>query len=200
MRVATDETIEVRVSVPMARQLFRPCDPEFIRDVCHARCCDAPGTEYGAKVSIFESELPVIQSHGGEVDERGFLKPREGEKGCPFKEPESKLCVLHATGEKPSGCIASPFTFNRNRLLIVRNRYRLLKCYKAEGAVPAYRAHFASLVLIFGAREAERIRDVLDAGTGEKAIEAWARADVVREMETADAIKRGRTTSDEGGG
>lgn len=191
MRVDGTETVPVRVSVPMARQRFRPCDPDFIRDVCKAACCDAPGSEYGAKVSIFEGELPVVRSHGGEVDERGFLRPKPGEKGCPFKEEGSNLCVLHATGEKPSGCIASPFTFNANRLLIVRNRYRLLKCYKAEGAIAAYRAHFASLVLIFGAREAERIRDVLDGGFAERALEAKARADVVREMEIADSIKRG---------
>lgn len=192
MRVTTSETVRVRVSVPMAMQRFRPCDPEFIRDVCHARCCDAPGTEYGAKVSVFESELPVIQSHGGEVDERGFLKPREGEKGCPFKNRKTHLCKLHASGEKPSGCIASPFTFNSNRLLIVRNRYRLLKCYKAEGAIPVYRAHFPSLVLIFGATEADRIRGMLDDGYDGKTIRADARAEVVHQMEVADAIKRGR--------
>jgi hypothetical protein len=66
---------------------------------------------------------------------------------CPFKTAAG-YCGTHMS--KPFGCRVSPFTLNRSGTLIVRNRYRLLKCYKAKGSLPAWRAHSQSLREIIG--------------------------------------------------
>jgi hypothetical protein len=76
---------------------------------------------------------------------------------------------------KPSGCVVSPFTVNRSGTLIVRNRYRLLPCFKAEGAVPVVVAHRAGLEVLFGVEGAGRVVDaVLDPGRVEA---LWVEAD-----------------------
>jgi len=80
---------------------------------------------------------------------------------CPFKTSEG-FCNNHES--KPIGCKSSPFTFNDKGLLIVRNRYRSIRCYKCEGAAPAYDAHRWSLGQIFGAVEADRIAGEGKAG------------------------------------
>jgi len=96
----------------------------------------------------------------------GLLLPRSGEKRCPFKA-DNDLCGLHFTEDKPFGCIASPFTLNKNNTLIVRNRYRMLKCFKDGKNIPAYKAFRASLDLIFGDKEAIRICNHFDTGGGD---------------------------------
>lgn len=140
----------MKISAAMMRQPFHGCTPEFIKDVCQGRCCRSPGakTGTGTMVTIHPSEVRRVERAGGVVVD-GLLLPREGERQCPFQGDEY-LCGLHGTAAKPFGCIASPFTLNENDTLIVRNRYRLLPCYKTEGAPPAYEAFYASLELIFG--------------------------------------------------
>jgi DNA modification methylase len=178
---------EVRVSAAMLRQLFHPCDPAFIADVCHAHCCESSTSRSGIMVTIHPKDLPAIAAAGGVVRD-GLLQPRRGEKKCPFKTP-ADLCGLHGTSAKPFGCIASPFTFNNRGKLVVRNRYRVLKCFKAAGAIPAYQAHRGSLELIFGKAEAARIAAHLDAGCGD--LTAMVSDETYRRMAENDAIKQG---------
>jgi hypothetical protein len=117
-------------------------------------------------VAIHPSERAAIEARGGKVDAGGMLQPAEGKKLCPFKTDEH-LCGLHFTEAKPFGCRASPFTINDSGTLIVRNRYKLLRCYDDGKRQPAYQAFRASLDLIFGAEEAARICVHLDAGGGD---------------------------------
>lgn len=159
------DLVSVKVSAAMARQQFNGCDPEYIRTVCRAHCCESSTAPGGTLITIHPSEIPTIQALGGIVY-RGELLPRPGERRCPFKTP-ANLCGLHDTPHKPFGCIASPFTLNRNDTLIVRNRYRLLKCYRDGRRLPAYVAFRASLDLIFGEDESARICLHLDSGGGD---------------------------------
>lgn len=147
----------VKISIASMWQRFNGCEPEYIRDVCHARCCDAPSRPGGTLISIHESEVPVIVRRGGEV--RDGLLVTDGV--CTFKT-DDHLCSLHFTPDKPFGCIASPFTLNKTDTLIVRNRYRSLKCYRPHDrskglGIPAYEAFRASLDLIFGRHVASEI-------------------------------------------
>jgi len=116
-------------------------------------------------ITVHPSEVAAIAALGGVVVD-GLLQPKAGCRKCPFKTGDN-LCGIHFTGSKPFGCIASPFTLNANDTMIVRNRYRLLKCYNDGRKIPAYKSFRASLDLIFGQAEAERICRHLDAGGGD---------------------------------
>lgn len=155
----------VKISAASARQEFAGCRPDYIRDVCHARCCDAPSSPVGTMITIHPTEEPRIVALGGTVID-GMLQPREGERVCMFRD-DAYLCTLHEDEDKPFGCVASPFTLNRNGTLIVRNRYRQLVCFKDGDRIPAYRAFSDSLDLIFGTEEAARITAHLDSGGGD---------------------------------
>ena len=156
------EFIDVKVSEKMARLLFHGCDEDYVENVCHSSCCDSTTSESGTLITIHPAEQEKIEKHGGVVV-GGMLQPIN--RKCPFKDGRS-LCMLHNTDAKPFGCIASPFTLNDNSTLIVRNRYRLLKCY-GDGGKPAYVVFRTSLDLIFGKIEAERICVHLDSGGGD---------------------------------
>lgn len=156
---------QVKISAAMARLEFIQCGPDCIAAGCKGNCCDAPSRPSGCMITINPDEQDRIEALGGVV-KAGLLQPRPGEKGCPFKK--DGLCDLHASGQKPWGCIASPFTLNRNGTLIVRNRYRLLPCYRNEGPkAPAYLTFRSSLEIIFGPEETARIVAHLDAGGGD---------------------------------
>lgn len=141
----------IRVNTrPLRTQLFRPCDPDFIRDVCHAACCRSTTDPTGIAVTVTPVEIAGVIARGATVDyTTGRVNPVD--RRCPFQHPETHLCNIHTTDDYPSGCLMSPFTINTNLTLIVRNRYRLLKCFKAADAVPVAIAHRASLERIFGA-------------------------------------------------
>ncbi len=156
----------VKVSAKNARLLFNGCDPEYIASTCHSSCCESSTSPVGIVVAIHPNERAAIAARGGIMDTAGLLQPREGERKCPFKS-EEHLCELHFTEDKPFGCRASPFTLNENGTLIVRNRYKLLKCYDDGARQPAYKAFRASLDLLFGKPEAERICAHFDAGGGD---------------------------------
>jgi len=173
--------IPVVVSGPMMRQLFHSCEPEYIRNVCHGRCCES---SKGILVVINKREEKGIVLKGGTVVD-GKLDPSLMGK-CPFKTHDH-LCGIHHTG-KPFGCKASPFTLNNNDILIVRNRYRMLVCYKAEGSQPAYISHKGSLITIFGEKEADRIiKRVID---GDDRILAEMKRDVYDMLKENDAAKK----------
>lgn len=46
-------TEEVKISAAMLRQMFHPCEQEYVRETCKGRCCE--GTD-GIKVTIHASE------------------------------------------------------------------------------------------------------------------------------------------------
>lgn len=176
----------VKVSAACARQQFTQCGPLCIEtNGCHGNCCDAPSRPSGCLITINPRERERIETLGGVVVD-GLLQPKGGEKGCPFKR--AGLCGIHDIG-KPFGCIASPFTLNPAGTLIIRNRYRLLPCYRGPGPKePAYRAYRASLDLIFGPEEAERLCDHFEAGGGD--IMARIDPDIRAELIENDDIKR----------
>lgn len=149
------DTILVKVSNKMANLPFNGCDPEYIKNVCHASCCQS--SKMGTMITIHPTEeINLMYKYNVKI-ENGFLQPTNKMcKKCPFKTDEH-LCNLHGTDDKPFGCIASPFTLNKNGTLIVRNRYKLLKCYNDGKKIPAYQAFRGSLVHLFGEEEAERL-------------------------------------------
>lgn len=159
------DTTAVKVSAKMMRLEFNGCEPDYIRDVCHAKCCDAPSRPTGMLVTIHPTEQMKIEDRGASVV-KGLLQPSLGTRGCPFKSLDH-LCTLHFTDDKPFGCIASPFTLTPRRTLIVRNRYKLLPCYKDGKRRPAYEAFRTSLDLLFGHDEASRICFHLEKGGGD---------------------------------
>lgn len=159
------ESVKVKVSAKMARLPFNGCDPDYIRDVCKASCCHSSTSPSGIMVTIHPSEVDAIESLGGKVKD-GLLQPKAGCRVCPFKNAEN-LCGIHFSGKKPFGCIASPFTLNNGNTLIVRNRYKLLKCYDDGKKIPAYVAFRASLDLIFGKEESARVCAHFDKGGGD---------------------------------
>jgi hypothetical protein len=146
-------------------------------------------------VTIHPSEVRRVERAGGVV-EAGLLLPRDGERRCPFQDADSWLCGVHGTAVKPFGCIASPFTLNENDTLIVRNRYRMLPCYKTEDAPPAYQAFAASLELIFGARLATSISARLDLSHEDFAVLMPERS--YRMLKENDGIKKA-VTKESGG-
>lgn len=155
------------VSARTAWQRFHGCDPAYIESVCRGRCCDAPSRPGGTMITIHPSERAAIEARGGTV--RNNLLVTDGV--CTFKDGRA-LCSLHATPDKPFGCIASPWTLAPGgHALVVRNRYRLLICYadttrrrggSTAGFLPAYVAFRASLDLILGGEAAGRLCAALD--------------------------------------
>lgn len=148
--------VEVKVSAKSLKQKFQMCEPGYIQSTCHGRCCEGSN---GIMVTVHESEREAIERLGVVV-EGGFIKDVTGCKICPLKKDD--LCSVHMI--KPFGCKASPFTLTTRGTLIVRNRYRMLRCYNTPDAVPAYVAHRWSLNQIFGAAEVDRIIELIEAG------------------------------------
>jgi len=159
------DSVSIKISAKSVRQLFKGCTQEYITKVCKGKCCEGSGE---LSVAISEREKNGIEELGAEV--KGGLIVADKRGKCPFKRPDG-LCGLHGTVRKPIGCRASPFTLNKNNTLIVRNRYRLMRCYKG-GTVPAYKAYSESLVALFGSDIAAEITTHLDGGGG----------DIVKEM------------------
>ena len=161
--LATVDRVRVKVSAASARQRFHGCEPGYIATVCRAACCRSSTSASGINVAIGTREQLVIEALGGVVTD-GMLGAVN--RRCPFESP-THLCELHERGLKPFGCQASPFTLNANGTLIIRNRYRLLKCYNDDRdgePPPAYQAFAQSLVALFGSGEAARLTLWLDDG------------------------------------
>lgn len=202
---ASGGTVTVKISAKMARLPFHGCDPDYIRDVCKARCCESSSAPQGTLIAIHPEETQAVEGLGGRVVD-GLLQSDPVTRKCPFKSADH-LCGIHFSGAKPFGCIASPFTLNANGTLIVRNRYRLLKCYNSGPKIPAYRAFRASLDLIFGPGEAARICDHLDAGGGDLTAAMPQRSyrmlvdnDEIKKHPPPDAAERPRASAKTTGG
>ena len=111
-------------------------------------------------VSLLPDEQVKHQQKGYEVKD-GFLQADPKTGLCPHKRQDG-FCGVHGTALKPFGCIASPFTLNKTGTLIIRDRYTKLKCHGT--GEPAYKTFRASLDLIFGDDEAERVCEDLESG------------------------------------
>ncbi|GAB3467179.1 hypothetical protein [Actinophytocola sediminis] len=188
---AEADTVLVKVSAVLARQRFHGCTPDYIRQVCHGACCRSTTSPTGTLITIHPSEQAAVEVAGGTVRDNLLVSAN---KRCPFQQ--DGLCGLHGDEAKPFGCIASPFTLNRGGTLVVRNRYRRLRCYRDDRdgpAPPAYRAFRASLNLIFGPAVAQQLVDHLDAGGGD--IRLPARADAYRKLIDNDQIKHAMTSA-----
>ena len=149
----------VKINIAAMQQLFHPCTADFIRDVCQARCCRSSTDPSGIAVVVTSSEAVALRRHGAQVDDTtGRVAPVN--KRCPFQSVTTHMCDLHGSPDKPAGCIISPFTINKSDTLIVRNRYRLLPCFKADGAIPVHRAHHQSLVTMFGETQAAYLSEI----------------------------------------
>ena len=166
-------TVPVRVSAASLRQRFNGCEPDYIRDVCHGACCRR--SSGGISVAVAPPEVAALQRRGAVVID-GLMQPAIGSGVCPFQHGMTHLCTLHDTPDKPFGCIASPFILTSRDTLVVRNRYRLLKCYNDGKRIPAYVAFATSLRLLFGPRQAAAIAAAMDAGEGDQRAEMsrWA--------------------------
>lgn len=167
----------------MLRQRFRACSQQYAATTCRGRCCEGSA---GILVAVHVSERERVERMGAEVvggfivaDSRGL---------CPFKMDTGR-CGIHGA-EQPFGCRASPFTLNSKDRLIVRNRYRLLRCYQDVGARPAYVSHRWSLRQIFGEAEASII--AARAAAGADIISASMPAYHYEMLHDNDAAKRHR--------
>lgn len=155
----------VTLSARSLRQRFNGCDPDYIATTCHAACCKAPTHPTGCRVAITTKDEAGVRARGATVTD-GYLDPRPGTRGCPFQDRDTWLCSLHHTPDKPFGCIASPFVLTVRDTLVVRNRYRMLRCYDDGKRQPAYLAFRASLELLFGDTAAGIVAH-MDAGGGD---------------------------------
>tara|TARA_R110000824_G_scaffold396887_1_gene598978 strand:+ start:705 stop:1136 length:432 start_codon:yes stop_codon:yes gene_type:complete len=119
-----------------------------------------------ALISIDKAEVRAIEKRGARV--LGGLLVGTKDCRCGFQNRKTELCDLHNTGDKPLGCIASPFTLNKKRTLIVRHRYINLRCYNDGPRLPAYIAFRASLVALLGEEQTQELHSHLEADGGDK--------------------------------
>lgn len=162
------ETVPVRISTAQARQRFEGCSPKYIREVCHGRCCGVPSKRSSPSIVLLPREAERLGAEYGApvaLDPPRLLASPEsrGCSGCHFHASDG-LCGLHETPDKPVACIASPWILSSRDTLVIRNRYRLLICYRAAPALPAYEAFRSGLVLLFGEPETDRIAGLIADG------------------------------------
>lgn len=162
-----DDLVPVKISAKWLRLRSMACEPTYITTVCRGACCRPAGRPL---VTVHDSEKAVkraIKRQGSQIKD-GMLKLTE-KKGCQFQDKELGLCALHPLGVKPFGCIASPFTLNKNKTLCLRRHYTSLTCFKSgrTTGVPAYKNFRVSLVKIFGEEVTEIITKHLDSGWGD---------------------------------
>ncbi len=146
------EKIKIKVSCDSLKQKFQICEVNYIKNVCRGRCCQGTGK---IMVTVHDTEKEYYKNLGV-IIVNNFIQPDKTTGLCPFKNLNG-LCNIHLN--KPFGCKVSPFTLNSNGTLIIRNRYRLLKCYNTQLSVPAYKAHGRSLKQIFGNKITAKIID-----------------------------------------
>ena len=159
-----DGHVAVKVSAASARLRFQGCSPDYIQSTCHAACCHVASSPQGTVVRVEPDQQAMLERRGATVV-NGIIQTVN--RRCVFIHPTTSLCTLHGSEAKPRSCIPSPFMLSANDTLVVRNRYKMLICYKAAPALPAYVAFRSSLNLIFGVEEAARIAAHLDAGGGD---------------------------------
>ena len=150
---------KIKISSSWLHHLFT-CNSEYIQQHCKGRCCRGSNK---IMVSLLLEEEKLQRDNGYDVQD-SFLQPDPNTKLCPH-QLSNGLCNVHGTDLKPFGCIASPFTLNKNDTLIIRHRYSQFKCH-GHGE-PAYKTFRSSLDLIFGAEEADKICNKLEQTHGD---------------------------------
>jgi 1-aminocyclopropane-1-carboxylate deaminase/D-cysteine desulfhydrase-like pyridoxal-dependent ACC family enzyme len=161
--------IQVIISAKAARLPFEGCSADYIRNVCHGRCCWTTGENGKLTTTIFVEPDQLIQiTQRGGVVQNGIIQTASSGK-CRFQATEG-FCSLHNERSpegkfvKPRSCYISPWILTANNKLIIRNRYKMLRCFKAEPQLPAYRAFFSGLVMLFGVEQAQIIANHFDTG------------------------------------
>jgi hypothetical protein len=181
------DKIKVRISGKWIKHKFL-CSADYIKNVCHGSCCTGSNK---VLISLLPNEAEAQQKKGYSVSEGGLLQADSKTKKCPHID-NIGFCALHNTLDKPFGCIASPFTLNQANTLIIRNRYSLMKCHSEKGDY-AYRVFRASLNLIFGNEEAERICTYYDKNDGD--IDAFISKETYRKLKYLDNLKVSANTN-----
>lgn len=141
-------------------QRFNGCEPDYIRDVCHAACCRQ--SKGGISVAVTPLEVYALARRGATITD-GLIEA-DSRDMCPFQMSGTFLCDLHGSPTKPFGCQVSPFILTSRDTLVVRNRYRLLKCYDDGRRLPAHEAFRGSLVALMGPKSTQVIVDRITAG------------------------------------
>lgn len=59
----------IKVNLAAMQQLFHPCTPDFIRDVCQARCCRSTTDPTGIAVVVTPTEAIRLRKHGAHIDD-----------------------------------------------------------------------------------------------------------------------------------
>ena len=177
----------IKISTKWIKHKFS-CSRDYITSTCRGRCCEGSDK---ILISLLPEEAQAHIEQGFQVVD-GLLQPDSQTKKCPHKR-EDGLCGIHGTSLKPFGCIASPFTLNNRNTLIIRNRYSMMKCH-GQG-YPAHKTFRASLDLIFGANEAERICNEVDAGVG--SFTAHMPEKSYRALRYLDGLKHGAQSAGE---
>lgn len=160
---ASSSTVPVRVSAAMMRLPFEGCSEDYIKTVCHGRCCHIKSLPVGTIIHLEQDQIKPLEFRGVVV-KKGVMQTVD--RKCVFHDKDG-FCKIHFTPDKPRSCIQSPFILTKKDTLIVRNRYRMLCCFKAPPAIPAYKAFRAALDLLFGKEEASRICQHLDKSGGD---------------------------------
>ncbi len=163
-------TRNVVISAKTMRLEFNGCDPEFIQGTCKGRCCWVSSNPRGTTIHVEPDEAAALQALGVEIDFESTLvtvvKPGCRTPRCFFQCVATGMCEIHGKG-KPRSCYQSPFMLSKRDRLVIRNRYKMLPCYRAAPRLPVYRAFSSGLTLLFGAAEAARITAHLDGGGGD---------------------------------
>jgi 1-aminocyclopropane-1-carboxylate deaminase/D-cysteine desulfhydrase-like pyridoxal-dependent ACC family enzyme len=167
-----DTDIAVTISAKNAMLKFQGCTKDYILSVCHGRCCWVTTKDKKVNTTIYveEDQRAPLESLGASLDSGVISVGVDGK--CVFQTCGG-LCSLQnkraVSGAelKPRSCYISPWILTKNSKLIIRNRYKLLRCFKAPGSIPVYKAFNSGLVMLFGADEAAKITKHFDDGGGD---------------------------------
>jgi len=177
----------VRITRASATLEFAGCGEDYIRDVCHGRCCRVSDNKRQKPLAtVTDGEATAIAEHLGQgVDrisvripvsavgtsiytrELAVEEDAKGVKWCIGQDRETNLCRFHLPGVKPATCTISPWRISSKNTLYIMNRYKMLICFKDGPRMPAYKAFRAGLIQIFGDEWTEKITKHFDAGGGD---------------------------------
>lgn len=160
----------VTITKKSAWLMFQGCTPDFIADTCHGRCCWVIGDDGKPTTTIYvEADQQAELINRGARLTDNVLQTVGGK--CGFQHPADGFCTIHnrrAAGEyvKPRSCYISPWILSKHNKLMIRNRYKQLKCGRIS-KVPAYLAFYSGLVMLFGDSGANGISEHFTKGGGD---------------------------------
>jgi len=170
----------IKISAKWAKHKFN-CTKDYILSTCHGSCCQGSDR---ILISLLPNEAELQLARGFNVID-GLLQPDPMTGKCPHKLSNG-FCGVHGTELKPFGCIASPFTLNDNDTLIIRNRYSKMRCFGS--GEPAYKTFRASLDLILGQEESERVCQLLETTNSD--VKATISESVYQAIRYLDGLKK----------